>query len=173
MTIIRTDTVQNSSLEDIQDEKKVVCSKCGGRLRLKEASVWDISEDGTYEWEKPVYSECDMSCIVCGYSPVFENNLGKVTLDDDDDGHECREQPIMLMADKNSKIDLVKSFPMFEGILDEVRTIADIDELELSEMELERIAARILCNDVFSEAFTLLVRETFKGSFTSGVLGEN
>lgn len=83
MTTIREDTEPNALSEDIQDEK-VVCSKCGGQLQLREASVWDIHEDGTYDWAKPIYSECDMSCTVCGHSPGFENDLGKVILDEDD-----------------------------------------------------------------------------------------
>lgn len=62
---------------------------------------------------------------------------------------------------------------MLGGILDEVRTIAEIDELELSEVELERIAARTICNDVFSETVTLLVREIFKETLTIVAQSEN
>lgn len=63
----------------------IKCPRCGGRYHLKETCVYEINDDGSYDWAKPIYSECIMSCFKCDYVPCFENDIGLITICEDEE----------------------------------------------------------------------------------------
>lgn len=59
---------------------KVRCPKCGNKYILKDTSIYEISDEGAYDWAKPMITECNLVCTECGYEPPFDNHVDRVEI---------------------------------------------------------------------------------------------
>lgn len=83
-TVANIEIYLPAQAEVVLNDDKVKCPRCGGVYHLKEINVYEVNDDGSYDWTRPIATECLMACSECGYEPCFDNDIGQVTICEED-----------------------------------------------------------------------------------------